>query len=175
MEFYNSDYASPTLKRFAHQIAKEIQGTVLDVPCGYGRNAILMSLLGCRVICLDNNSKALAALKENYSTTAGELVPMFCDLKKEAWEFSLNSLGAILNIHFVMPELFKYFEQSLMPGGFLFIETYDNRGGNYLELPKKGEFKNLLASAFNFLYYAEKKAGPPDVDACTVKLLAQKR
>ena len=74
-----------------------------------------------------------------------------------------------------MPELFRHFEQSLMPGGFLFIETYENRGGNYLELPKPWEFKTLLAPAFDFLYYAEKKAGPADANACTVRTLARKR
>ncbi len=166
--------SSPTLLRFARQIANEIQGAVLDVPCGYGRNARLMSSLGCRVICLDNNTQAIAAIKNNASPNAGELVPMLCDLKKDPWTFPNNSLGAILNIHFVMPELLARFEQSLMPGGFLFIETYDNRGGNYLALPKPGEFENLLSPAFDFLYYIERRAGPPKSNACTVRLLAKK-
>ncbi len=160
--------------RFAKQIAEDIQGPVLDVPCGYGRNAKLMSSLGCRVICLDNNPEAIATIKNSKLPTACELVPMLCDLRKDRWKFSSNSLGAILNVHFVMPELFQYFEQSLIPGGFLFLETYDNRGGNYHELPELGEFRNLLGAAFDLLYYAEKKAGPLNANACTVRLLAKK-
>ena len=74
--------------RFAQQIAKDMKGTVLDVPCGYGRNAKLMSSLGCRVICLDNNPAAITTIKNDKLRTAGELVPMLCDSKKSLEVFS---------------------------------------------------------------------------------------
>jgi hypothetical protein len=54
------------------------------------------------------------------------------------------------------------------------VETFDNRGQNYLQLPKKNQLKDLLGPHFKFLTYEEKAAGPTDFDAVTVRLVAEK-
>lgn len=176
---------SPALLKYARQIVEVSQGVILDVPCGYGRNARLMSSLGCTVLCVDNDPAALAAIQdpsfslwgtpkiEDQGRGPGLLIPMSLDLVHDPWPFAENSIGAILNIHFVMPTLFPYFSKSLIPGGCLFIETFSGRGGNYLELPRPGELYSLLSSDFEFNAYEEKRVGP-NGEAVSVKLLARK-
>ena len=97
------------------------------------------------------------------------------DFVKDAWPFGPCTLGGIVNVHFYLPELFPSFEYSLSPGGYLLFETVPGCGGDYLELPKAGQLKGLLGKAFEIEYYKERKVGPVDYDAVTVRLLAKKR
>ena len=86
-----------------------------------------------------------------------------------------RSVGGIINIHFTLPTLFPQFESSLIPHGYLLLETVPGVGGNYLELPKGGDLKVALGDAFDFEFYKERHVGPPEHNAVTVKLLAMRR
>ena len=79
------------------------------------------------------------------------------------------------NIHFFHSNLIECFVKSLKIGGYLFIETIDGHGGNYLQLPKHGFIKSKLNNLFDIKYFKEKKVGPLQSDASTVKLLAVKQ
>jgi SAM-dependent methyltransferase len=176
---------SAALLKYARQIIGVSRGVILDVPCGYGRNARLMSSLGCTVLCVDNDPEALAAIQdtsfslwgapqiEDQGCGPGLLIPLSLDLAHDPWPFAENSIGAILNIHFVKPTLLPYFSKSLIPGGYLLMETFSGRGGNYLQLPRPGELYSLLSSDFEFDTYEEKRVGP-NREAVSVKLLARK-
>jgi hypothetical protein len=83
-------------------------------------------------------------------------------------------LGGILDIHFLDRSLFRYFTRSLRSGGYLLIETVGGYGGNYLELPKAGELRTMLRRTFDLVVYSEKKVGPREIDAVSVRLLAIK-
>src|ERR1041385_2835458 len=55
--------ASPFVQRFASKIAEAAgSAPILDVASGSGRNAFLLSEIGCEVICID---KDLSAIQEN--------------------------------------------------------------------------------------------------------------
>jgi hypothetical protein len=131
-------------------------------------------LSGCHVVCVDNDLTALqsslelsrknAAFSEKFKAirieAKGSLSPVWIDLRKGQWPFRSNAFAAIINVHFVMPQLFKYFQYSLMPGGYLFCETFGGQGENYLQLPKPGEWRALLESWLDIKRYEEKIVGP---------------
>jgi len=138
-------------------------------------------------VCVDNDftalhsslelSRRIAHLAEgqnDMSHARGRLSPVWIDLSKEQWPFRPNAFAAIINIHFVMPELFKYFQYSLMRGGYLFCETFGGQGGNYLQLPKPGEWKASLESWLDIDRYEEKLVGPSSQSSVTVKVSGRK-
>lgn len=167
--------ACPLVKRFGEKIAEAADGMpILDVACGSGRNAILLQQLGCTVICMDVNLSRLDVESTSLSAS-GSLRPHQIDLVKDPWPFSPCSIGGIINIHFTLPTLFPQFESSLIPHGYILLETVPGVGGNYLELPQEGDLKVALGDAFEFEFYKERHVGPQEHNAVTVKLLARRR
>jgi SAM-dependent methyltransferase len=63
---------SKTLLRFADQVESFGRGTVLDAPCGYGRNAVALAARGCTVVAVDNDQGRLAALEQVKSAYIAE-------------------------------------------------------------------------------------------------------
>jgi SAM-dependent methyltransferase len=170
---------SPLLRRFAAKIVSSNNGIpTLDIACGSGRNAIFLALAGCDVICVDRD---LTALRDRYNSFAAgrrifdRLRLYEMNLLKDPWPFESNSVGAIINVHFLLPALLPYFENSLIPGGYLLIESIPAHGGNYLKLPRAGQLQSALQESFDFEFYKERKAGPGNYDAVTVQTVARRR
>ena len=88
--------------------------------------------------------------------------------------FRQRTLGGILNVHFLSSRLFPLFEKSLIPGGYLLLETVPGHGGNYLELPEAGMIKKVLQAAFRLEFHKERRVGPEDCKAVTVQTLARR-
>ncbi len=172
---------SKLLTNFAEEIAVNSGGIIIDVACGYGRNAAYLASFGVPVICIDFNNDALeyiqssANLSSEYSKDCGLLTTLRLDLISDPWPFDNESVGAIINIHFFHSNLIDSFVRSLRIGGYLLIETIDGHGGNYLHLPRQGFIKRKLNNRFDIKYFKEKKVGPLQSDASTVKLLAIKQ
>jgi len=97
------------------------------------------------------------------------------DLVADPWPFGERTIGGIVLVDFLDRSLFQFFEQSLVLGGYLLIETISNRGGNYLELPRAGELRKAFERSFEFCEYCERDAGPCAADAVTVRMLAKRR
>jgi SAM-dependent methyltransferase len=168
---------SALVRRFGSKIADATEGMpVLDVACGSGRNALFLFQLGCTVICID---KDLTRLQTQQHIMCNEvparLSSQLIDLVKEPWPFSACTVGGIVNVHFLLPKLFPFFESSLSPGGYLILETVPGCGGNYLELPRAGELRVAFGKGFDFELYKERKVGPRSCDAVTVQILARRR
>jgi SAM-dependent methyltransferase len=172
---------SPLVRRFAPKIAEAASGKpLIDVACGSGRNALAFARLGCTVICVDQDLAGLQAhIKHLRRTELRKAVAKLSlhqmDLVNDRWPFTTCFAGGIINVHFLLPELFPFFERSLSPDGYLLLETVPGCGGNYLELPKAGELRSAFERAFDFEFYRERRAGPVGFDAVTVKVLAKKR
>jgi hypothetical protein len=96
------------------------------------------------------------------------------DLVKDRWPFAANFAGGIINVHFLLPVLFPFFERSLSSGGYILVETIPGCGGNYLELPKAGGVRFAFEKNFQIEWYKERKVGPHGYDAVTVQMLARK-
>src|ERR1700687_484484 len=143
--------SSPLVRRFASQIVDGARGMpILDVACGSGRNALVLSQLNAEVICIDKDLRRLQAHQSNLDSARLKLIPL--DLIKDSWPFGSGSVGGIINVHFLLPSLFPFFKMSLSPGGCLLIETVPGCGGNYLQLPKAGELRSLFAGDFDFVF-----------------------
>jgi SAM-dependent methyltransferase len=172
---------SKLLAKYAEEIAYNSNGPIIDVPCGYGRNAAYIASFGVPVLCIDINDDALEFIKTGINLTIAKLKDpnllntLKLDLINDPWPFKDESIGAIINVHFFNPRVMEFFVNSLKIGGYLLIETIDGRGGNYLELPTYGFIKSNLMDAFDFRYFIEKQVGPLFNIASTVKALAIKR
>jgi SAM-dependent methyltransferase len=170
---------SPFVRRFAKQVVASASGKpILDVACGSGRNAFFLERIGGTVICIDRDLSSFNAnplvLRDAKTHPVG-LVPRVVDLVKDPWPFTMNSVGGIINIDFLLPMLFPFFARSLSPGGLFLLETVSGRGGNYRELPQEGELKAALGQAFDLTFYEERSAGPSGQSAVAVKLLARRK
>jgi SAM-dependent methyltransferase len=155
-----------------------LDGPILDAPCGYGRHALSLQELGCMVTCADLDDKALEQLSQLNKTFAktGQniLQTIKLDLINGEWPFEENRFSGALNVHFYERKLIENMAHSLASGGLLYIETVANRKGNFIQLPKLGEIRNLLAGAFELLHMKERHAGPAHSQAVTVRMLARK-
>lgn len=173
----NTLEASPLVRKFASKIASASKGfPILDVACGSGRNARLLAGLGCTVICIDNDLSRLKveSVSRASRSPSSQLVPYHLDLVKDVWPFEAASVGGIINVHFLLPELLPYFAKSLIPQGYLLLESVPGCGGNYVQLPAAGRIRIILGEGFDFEFYKESKVGPPGVDAVTVKVVARR-
>ncbi len=172
---------SKLLTNFAEKIAVNSGDIVIDVACGYGRNAMYLASLGVPVVCIDINNDALDHIKSSIQLSSeqpkgyGQLTVLKLDLINDPWPFKDESIGTIVNIHFFHPNLIEKFARSLRIGGYLLIETIDGHGGNYLQLPPQRFIKTKLNNLFDIKYLKEKKVGPSQSDASTVKLFAIKQ
>jgi SAM-dependent methyltransferase len=168
---------SKLVRQFAPKILAAAAGMpVLDVACGFGRNALFLAQLGCAVTCIDNDParlRTLNVLASRSSTALLEIREM--DLTKDDWPFAEHSVGGILSIHFFLPRLFPLFGACLIPDGYLIFETPPGYGGNYLELPRAGEIRSALADLFHLELYKERRVGSPQCDAVVVQLLARRK
>jgi SAM-dependent methyltransferase len=140
---------------------------ILDVACGSGRNGLYLASFGCGVIFADYD---LTPLHERARCAALKI-----DLARDPWPFGLATLGGIIDVHFLLPDLFRHFAASLAPEGCLLLETVSGYGSNYRELPKAGNLRQELAENFDFEQYRERAVGPVGCGAVTVRVLARRR
>jgi SAM-dependent methyltransferase len=167
--------ASSLVSRFGAKVAAASQGKpILDVACGSGRNAFVLAALGTTVICMD---KELTRLRDYLAQNPADdrLIPHQIDLVNDLWPFGRGRAGGIINVHFTLPALFPFFAKSLIPSGYLLLETVPGCGENFIELPKEGDLKRALEATFEFEVYIEKPVKPIESKAVTVKLLARRR
>lgn len=154
-----------------------LDGPILDAPCGYGRHALSLQEIGCRITCADIDDRALeqlACFNKIISETGQKHLELFkIDLVNGDWPFKEAQFSGALNIHFYDRKLIANIVHSLASGGLLYIETIANRKGNFMELPEAGEIQNLLADNFKFLHLKESHAGPIESSKVTVRILAR--
>ncbi len=161
--------ASRLVRKFAPKIREAAgRAPILDVACGTGRNGIFLSQLGCDVVCADKNLERF----EGHQSSRLRIVKL--DFLTDPWPFGQRTLGAIVDVHFLLSRLFPLFEKSLIPGGYLLLETVPGHGGNYLELPRAGMIKEILQSGFQLEFYRERYVGPENYKAVTVQALAKR-
>jgi SAM-dependent methyltransferase len=176
---------SKSLLKFADQIASFGKNPIVDAPCGYGRNAVVLAARGCTVIAVDNDRKRLAALERvkaayvaehaSVGVSTGLIFSICADLRAEGWPVAASSVSAIICIHFAMIDLVPSFMSSLQVGGHIYVETFGGQGQNFRELPKAGQLRELLSRHVEFRYYKERKVGPAEFDSVSVTLFAQRR
>jgi SAM-dependent methyltransferase len=94
-------------------------GDVLDLACGSGRHARHFAARGCRVLAVDRDEAAVAAL----AGVTG-VVTRVADLEGAAWPFAPSSFDAIVCTNYLHRPLFDPIVATLRPGGVLVYETF---------------------------------------------------
>lgn len=90
------------------------RGTVLDVACGEGRHARYLSQLGCDVVGVDRDSRAIDGVR---MVTA--------DLEDGSpWPFEGQRFAGIVVTNYLHRPLFPVLQSSLAEGGLLIYETF---------------------------------------------------
>jgi SAM-dependent methyltransferase len=168
---------APEFRKFMPLFAA-LDGPILDAPCGYGRHALALQELGCRITCADIDDKALeqlACFNKIFAEAGQKHLEIFkVDVINGDWPFEEAQFSGALNVHFYETKLITKIAGSLVSDGLFYIETIANRKGNYMQLPKAGEIRNLLADTFEFLYLKESRAGPTNSGKVTVRMLARR-
>ena len=166
----------PMVRKFARTIADAAaDAPILDVACGTGRNGMYLAQLGCTVLCVDKDlSRFERAQQQAPAVVQDHLKATSFNFATDKWPYGRSSLGGIIDVHFFLPALFPAFRNSLMPGGYLLFETPPGCGGNYRDLPKVGEVKEALKSAFYLELYKERRVGPSGCDAVGVQAVAKR-
>ena len=92
---------SPWIVRFAPLVASGAR--VLDLACGYGRQARYFASRGARVLAVDRDAAALATLGD-----APGIETHAVDLEAGAWPFAAERFDAIVAVHYLHRGLFPH-------------------------------------------------------------------
>ena len=126
---------SPWIERFAPLVAPGSR--VLDVACGQGRHARLFARLGHRVVAVDRDAAALAAIAGEAGVETREL-----DLETGARVLAGERFDAIVVVNYLHRPLFGDLLGALADDGVLLYETFA-RGNEAFGRPRNPDF--LLA------------------------------
>lgn len=132
---HRSDTPSAWIVRWTPLVAAG--GRVLDVACGYGRNARYLAGRGLTVAAVDRDAAALAELQgiPGIETTVA-------DLEAAPWPYAAGSFDAVVVVNYLHRPLFPHLLGALRPGGVLIYETF-MRGNERFGRPSNLNF--LLA------------------------------
>ena len=145
---------SPWIVRFAPLVPAGAR--VLDLACGTGRHARLFADRGCRVLAVDRDAAALAALARVAGVETARL-----DLETGAWPLAGEEFDAIVVANYLHRPLFPFLLASLAPDGLLLYETFARgneafgRPSNPDFLLEPGELLRLVAGRLKVVAYEE--------------------
>lgn len=118
---HSSDAPSAWVVRFLPLIPEE--GEVLDVACGSGRHSRLLQAAGHRVLAVDRDAAALAAVAASGISTIEIDLESMPD-GRPAWPFAAHRFAAIVVTNYLFRPLLPLLTASLAPGGILLYETF---------------------------------------------------
>ena len=165
-----SNEPSPCLHRMVSEIEFIPEGIILDIACGYGRNGALLLSMGHRVHFIDINQEALDFVGKHYDKGLATIIHK--DLSKESLGYPFNCIAGIIMVHYFNAKIIQEAVKALKSGGFLYYESIDDRGGNYLELPPNGWFKDNL-DGMKFDMYVESPS-KHDAGKSTIRVFGRK-
>jgi SAM-dependent methyltransferase len=105
------------VERFAHLVPAG--GRVLDVAAGRGRHARFFTARGARVLAVDRDADALAALRG-----VGGIETRVIDLESGGWPLARERFDAIVVVNYLHRALFPHLVDALADDGALLYETF---------------------------------------------------
>ena len=114
---HHHERPSGWIARFAHLVPRGAR--VLDVAAGRGRHARWFASRGARVVALDRDADALAAM----ASIAGIEV-VIADIEAQPWPFGRAAFDAIVVTNYLHRPLFGSLLMSLADDGVLLYETF---------------------------------------------------
>jgi SAM-dependent methyltransferase len=116
-------------------------GFVLDLACGRGRHARLLASWGLRVVALDRDRAALAALAAEAHASRLGIEPLRADAEAGCGlPFRPASFAAIVVTRFLFRPLAPALPALLRPGGLLVYETFTTRQRELGQGPRNPAF-----------------------------------
>ncbi len=154
-----------------------VNGRVLDVACGRGRNALYLARRGNVVEGIDI---ALAGLRHARHTAAAEKLRLHL-VQADLDDFPLPTgrYDAVINFRFLKREILPSLVRALKPGGVLLFETFliDQLKIGHPKNPdfllRHGELQQAFGS-LERLQYKEGLFDAPDGKAFVARLLARR-
>lgn len=171
--------SSKILKDYIDKISPPMDFPIADIACDYGRNGAFLVDKGYSCIFCDIDEDSLNYIIQgknvsiNGDIDKSRIQAIQIDFNQEEWIFPPESLSGIINVHWYKKELIPLFSESVVRGGFIYIETITARGTNYLQLPEYGYIKKVLSN-FKIIYCKEKLVNPVNENKATITILAEK-
>lgn len=145
---------SPWILRFAPLAGSGAR--VLDIACGRGRHSALFASRGCRVVAVDRDAAALAAL----SGVAG-VATVACDLESGAWPLGEERFDVVVVTNYLHRPLFRPLLGAVADDGLLLYETFAvgnevyGRPSNPDFLLKDGELLGIVRDALTVVAFEQ--------------------
>jgi rhodanese-related sulfurtransferase/protein-L-isoaspartate O-methyltransferase len=127
------------------------RGKALDVACGSGRHALLLSAAGLGVRAVDRDAEAIGELKAAARRLGFRVETEVKDLEKGTVDLGQEVYDIVLGVNYLHRPLFPVLARALRRGGWLIYETYTTaqaergRPRNPEYLLEKGELPGLVA------------------------------
>lgn len=116
-------------------------GPVLDLACGRGRHARLVAGWGLRVVALDRDAAALAALAAAARAEGLPIAPLRADAEaRSGLPFQPGTFGAVVVTRFLFRPLAPALAALLRPGGLLVYETFTSHQRDLSQGPRNPAF-----------------------------------
>lgn len=155
-----------------------VSGPLLDLACGRGRHALLAARWGLRVIGLDRDVSALAALQHAARLDSLPVAPLRADAEDpRGLPLRPASLGAIVVTRFLCRAQAPALVDALGPGGVLLYETFTLRQRALGTGPRNPDFllrEGELPQLFDMLEILESREGLVEQRAWLAGLVARK-
>jgi len=148
------EHPSSWVQRFARTIPAG--GSVLDVACGGGRHARLLAGRGYRVVAVDRNAEAIAALAALPGIEA-----CVADLEADAWPFPGRRFAGVVVTNYLHRPLIPALLDCIAEAGVLIYETFARGNERYGRpanpdfLLEPGELLRVAAGRMRVLAYED--------------------
>jgi SAM-dependent methyltransferase len=135
---------------------------VLDLASGSGRNARYLAALGHRILAVDRDAEALAAL----AGTAG-VETRVADLENSAWPLGERRFDAVVVTNYLHRPLFPSILAAIAGNGVLIYETFASGNERFGKpsnpdfLLRPGELLDVVAGKFRVVAYEDLQVGEP--------------
>ncbi|MFO7595899.1 MAG: methyltransferase domain-containing protein [Desulfocurvibacter africanus] len=113
-----------------------LNGPVLDMACGSGRNGLYLASLGAQVLLCDRDAHALERAQRQARDLGLHITTWQIDLEAVDNPLPAETYGGIIVFRYLHRPLFPSIRRALKPGGLLAYETYS------LDQPRFGKPTN---------------------------------
>ncbi|MBD3233598.1 MAG: methyltransferase domain-containing protein [candidate division Zixibacteria bacterium] len=148
------DVPTPALKDYVE--SNTVNGDVLDLGCGDGRNALYMAKRGLRVTAVDTSDVGIKKMMEvaEGMGLGDRIIPICADIVE--WEFPKSMFGFIIAItifdHLQPENVIPTFEktvQSMSPNGYLFAKAHTIEDPGYKNNGKSSGLSDMINYYFS--------------------------
>jgi SAM-dependent methyltransferase len=103
------------------------KGSVLDLACGRGRNALYLAEQGFSVTAVDNSRTGLKLLRQEAARRHLTIDLLHLDLEG-ATALPTGPFDVVIDFFYLQRSLYPYIKTTVRPGGVVVLRTFSNAG-----------------------------------------------